>query len=207
LAGALQPFQRLRVVLERRPGRELWRIVDAEVVEPFGAVASDAARYAMAAWVVELAREVAPEGEAEAGQHAASMRCLRALEGAGAQAWILVAALLEVLRRAGVEPALEGCSACGRPAPPGRSAHFEAPRGVVCTDCGGTGPVLRGRARAAALAARAWRPPPPGDEPALAEAAILLCGAAHHHLGKELRAWSLLGAHLRVAAAPAPASE
>ncbi len=197
-AGSLQPFQGIRLLLRQRPGRDLYELKEAEVLETYPEIIKDPSRYAVATWSLELLRELSPEADGDGRAYHWATQVLRRLESDGASAWLVLAFVLQALRDAGVEPSFDRCAACGRPAPEGKSGYFDSQRGLICTSCGGSGPLLSGRVRAAVLAARRWASPPPSvDHGDLARIALLLCNSAHHHVGKELRSWSLLGRLLR----------
>jgi DNA repair protein RecO (recombination protein O) len=194
--GALQPFQLLRVVVTLRRGRDLYELVEAEVVEAYRTVPGDSGRYSCAVYALELAREITPEGEPDARPLVALVRFLRRIDHDGASPGAMAAVLLALLTQGGFAPALDRCATCGREAPRGKAGHFEVSRGVVCSSCGGSGPLLRGHVREGLIQAAAWEQPTACSEAELATAVHLLCGFAHQHLGKELRSWGLLDRYL-----------
>lgn len=195
--GALQPFQLLRVVVKRRRGRDLLEMSEAEVVEAYNEIPVDSARYACASWALELVREVTAEDESVSWPVEVLTKFLRILDREGASPSLVAAVTVAALTSSGFGPALDRCAACARPAPPGRAAHFEISRGVVCSSCGGSGPMIRGRVRSGLLRARQWEIPTTCTEAELATAVLTLCAFAHEQVGKELRSWSLLGHYLK----------
>ncbi len=132
------------------------------------------------------------------------VRFLGRLDRDGASPSAVASIVLALLTGAGFAPSLDRCAACGREAPRGKAAHFETSRGVVCSTCGGSGPLLRGPVREGLLQAAAWEPLTACSEAELAAAVHLLCGFAHEHLGKELRSWGLLNRFLHQHALEAP---
>ena len=196
-SGTLQPFQLLRVVLKSRRARELLELVDADVLEAYPSIPGDPRRYAHAAYTFELAREITPESERDPRQVEILLRFLRKIDGEGASPSGLAAVLLSLLAWGGFAPAIDHCAVCGRKAPSGKAGHFEMSRGVVCSSCGGGEQLLRGRVRAALLAASTWRAPTTCTEEELAPAVLLVCAFAHEQIGKELTSWGLLERFLR----------
>lgn len=94
----------------------------------------------------------------------------------------LAAFLLRALVLHGVGPELGACGTCGKVAPDGRPACFDAARGtLVCRSCGGHGGVLAPATRRAAIAAASQGvPPPPGE---IANVLALGRLLIRHHVG------------------------
>lgn len=194
--GVLQPFQVLRVVLKSRRGRDLLELAEAEVAEAFRSVPGDTGRYACAVFALELAREATPDAEPDPRPLEDLVRFFRRLERDGASPSVATSIVLSLLIGAGFAPSLDRCAVCGREAPRRKAGHFETTRGIVCSTCGGSGPLLRGTVREGLIQAAAWEPLTACSEGELAPAVHLLCGFAHEHLGKELRSWGLLNRFL-----------
>lgn len=194
--GALQPLQTIRVVLKTKRNRELYELVEAEVVESYRSIPGDSKRYAFATYVLELAREVTPADEADSGMVEVLVKFLGLLDACGADPNVIASALINILSHAGFAPALDHCASCGREAPRGKAAHFEMTRGIVCASCGGGGLVVSGIVREALIAAARWESPkcPVGE---LSTAVRHICDFAHEHAGKKMRSWSLLDRYLR----------
>ena len=154
--GALEPFALIEVLLERGRGREsLFALSEATLVDAHAGLSADLERLGAAAFVIELAREVTPEHEPDARlfRVVAEALALLSSEGACATRSLAAAAGLRILACAGLAVGADGCTACGKPVPPGRKARFDPRRGgVVCTACGG-GPLLLSAESATALAA------------------------------------------------------
>jgi DNA repair protein RecO (recombination protein O) len=189
-AGALQPFQVIRVVLTPRRRSELSLLGEAEVRQPFLQVTTDPARYAQANTVLEILRELTPAGEPDPRPLQFATAFLEDLENEGAHLPLLAKAILGALKLSGFVPVLDRCAACGRRAPTGRAAHFDTGRGVVCTACGGAPLKMRGTVRESLLAAA--RSERDLGEPELREGVELLLSCAERHIGKELKSTSLL---------------
>lgn len=204
--GALQPFQLIRVVLRTKRSRELYELVEAEVVECYRSIPGDSKRYACATYALELAREVTPADELDSQMADVLVRFLGLLDERGARLFVIAAALLNILEHAGFAPALGHCASCGKAAPPGKAGHFETSRGIVCTSCGGSGPVISGSVREAMIAATAWESRECSDKE-LSTAIRHLRGFAREHVGKELRSWPLLDRYLQVFSQPSRSSE
>jgi DNA repair protein RecO (recombination protein O) len=195
-AGALQPYQLIRVVLEPKRGRELLSLIEAEVVRAFSRIPVDPARHGLASYALELVRELTPEGDRDPRPVALLTQFLERLDAQGPSPSLFAAFLLNALVDAGFAPSLDRCAACARPAPPGRGGHFEAERGVVCEACGGTGPVLRGRVRQGLISASWWRELESCTEAELVSGVRLVCSFAHQHIGKEPKSWCLVMPYL-----------
>jgi DNA repair protein RecO (recombination protein O) len=191
-AGALHRVPAFRATLWSRPRTDLALLREAELIRPFPAVPGDPVRYAHAAVATELIRELTPSGEADERPFSLLVGYLETLDGQGPSLRLLAEVVLSALTLAGVAPALERCAACGRKAPPASAARFDTLRGIVCTACGGAPLLMRGRVRAALLAATAGRDLAGTDQRDLAEGVALLLDFARGQLGRDLRSAALL---------------
>lgn len=191
-AGALQPYQVIRVMLEVKRGRDLLWLTEAEVVRDFPRIPSDPACHGCASYALELLRELTPEAEKDPRPVELLVRFLERLDEYGASPSLIAGLILMALRDTGFAPVLDRCAHCSRPAPRGRAAFFDVSRGIVCSECGGSGPVLRGRVRQGLITASRWGELEHCSEAELVTGVKLLCSFAHHQLGKELRSWAIV---------------
>ena len=133
--GRLEPFNVCDLLLH--PGRSLYTVTQAQLVDVCAHLRSDGAALAAAAIVCEAATGVTPEHEPEVRVFALLRNVLRELDagmvGPAAQAPLVLGALLKLLHEAGYLPELEQCAACGG----GELAlGFSAARGgLVCDAC------------------------------------------------------------------------
>jgi DNA repair protein RecO (recombination protein O) len=194
--GTLDVFHQLRVqVAERRRPGSLARLEQARLVGWFPGLRSDATRFALGCFVLELLDRLAPENAHPQDARRLFRFALEALalvERAPADARLRVLLELVALDALGLRPELEACVRCGGGPPAG---FLVAEGGVVCGTCaqrvtGGLLPVRPGTLRALVGAlrlplARLDRLVLTG--PPLAEARELVARLARFHIGLELR--------------------
>ncbi|MBX3246430.1 MAG: DNA repair protein RecO [Myxococcales bacterium] len=159
-AGAIEPFQRLRV--RWRPTRGSLGALDEAVVErSFAGLLSSLPRMEAAGQAVRLVRELAAEDhpEPELFDGLEALFELLALAEGPQVGGLELAFRLRALQLAGLEPGLEACGVSGTPCPPGRPALFDPMRGTVVARAHGGGPFLlsaRVRAKMRAAAGPGW---------------------------------------------------
>lgn len=189
--GRLEPFNVCDLVLFR--GRSLFTVTSAQLVETFRHLREEREAMTVAAAACEAAATLFAPGEPEAGAFALLEDALRAadggVDGPALQAPLLLAALVQMLAEAGLQPALDGCVVCGTE---DGLVGFAAGRGgVVCARCLGDAAPLS-PAALAALRAAARRPlgelaaAPPST--AVAEGVRHAHGLYSYHTGLRLRA-------------------
>ena len=203
-SGALEPFQRLEVLLHERPGQELWMLREASVVEAYPGLREHLHRIAHAGYAAELLHDLTRPSEPADRLFALLDEFLARLCAAEPTSALLRAFELGALEAAGLAPELSGCSRCGVRIAQGRAAFDPDAGGLVCERCAHPGALaLTAGARAALLQlqrrglAGAQAPlsadgsDRPADARAFEEAAR---GAARplgafvaHHLGRTLR--------------------
>lgn len=136
LAGVLDTFNQVEVVLFWKDGRDIQTLGDATLLDRFPAVRADIARSAWASFPVELAGKVAHENEPSEALFAVLRNGLgqwAAWTGtARTHACWMVARLLLV---AGFAPELEVCAGCG--AALRGACGFSLDAGAVCGACRG----------------------------------------------------------------------
>ena len=196
LAAAVQLFTHGQYILWQ--GRELDGISQADIVRPSYVLTGDLGALAAASYAVEMV-DGFWEDRQEAPEAFALLRdSLDWLGGGGLPGPAFLRHLeLQVLSAAGFAPELEACANCGRPLADGAAARYVPSRGGLCCQaCGGEGrmvaPAAGGWLRAlAATASRGDLPPPPGGN-APSEAAAALLSHLTFILGRPLRSRSML---------------
>jgi DNA repair protein RecO (recombination protein O) len=195
--GRLEPFNVSDLLLH--PGRSLYTVTQAQLVDVYVHLRMDREGLAAAAVVCEAAAGLTPEHEPEERVFALLRNTLRELDrgfdGRAVEAPLVLGALLKLLHEAGYQPVLDACAACGTD---GRALGFSAARGgLVCADCVGEGvPVTP---EATALMRRALAAPLAElrEHPASAQAGEALRNVHQlyaYHTGSRLRALRIAGA-------------
>jgi len=136
LAACVQPFTRANFMFHR--GRSLDTITQAEVIGSFRPLREDLDRLTYAAYVAELAGEVARERDQLPDLYHLLLTTLEALASAevGALEVIVRRFELGLLQVAGYRPVLEGCAECVKSQGP---LLFSAEvGGLICPTCIGT---------------------------------------------------------------------
>ena len=135
--GRLEPFNVCDLVLH--PGRSLFTVTQAQLVDVFARLRADREGLSAAAIVCEAAAGLTPEHEPEERVFALLRNTLRELDrgisGRAVESPLVLGTLLKLLYEAGYLPVLDHCAACGSG---GRALGFSAARGgLVCGDCAG----------------------------------------------------------------------
>jgi DNA repair protein RecO (recombination protein O) len=133
--GLLEPFNVCDLVLY--PGRSLYTVTQAHLVDVFLRLRDDREALTAAAVVCETAAGLTPEHEPEERVFALLRNTLAELDrgftGPASQAPLVLGALLKLLYEAGYQPVLDHCCSCGGGE---RALGFSAARGgLVCEQC------------------------------------------------------------------------
>ena len=188
--GRLEPFNVCDLMLH--PGRSLYTVTQAQLVDVFAHLRDDRQALVAAALVCETAAGLTPEQEPEARVFALLRNTLReldrGLQGPATDSPLVLGAVLKLLFEAGYLPILDHCAACGSG---GRALGFSASRGgLVCGDCLGDSVPITPEAVAALRAAIELPLAELREEPASAAVGEAL-RAAHllysYHTGSRLR--------------------
>jgi DNA repair protein RecO (recombination protein O) len=131
--GALEPFQRVEVLLAERPGQELWALREARVVEAHARLRDDLHRIAHAGYASELVHDLTRAGEPADRLFTLLEEFFSLLESAAARSSRLRALELLALEAAGLAPELSACARCGSPVAAGRAAFDPDAGGLSCT--------------------------------------------------------------------------
>jgi DNA repair protein RecO (recombination protein O) len=135
--GRLEPFNVCDLLLH--PGRSLYTVTQAQLVDVFVHLRTDREALTAAAIVCEAAAGLTPEHEPEERVFALLRNTLRELDhgisGRAVESSLVLGAVAKLLFEAGYLPVLDQCAACGSG---GRAMGFSAARGgLVCGDCVG----------------------------------------------------------------------
>lgn len=186
--GALEPFTLVSAEVSERGG-DLWGLEETTVERGFGSVRGDLLRIACASYAVDLAREMVRDAEPHEELFDVLVRYLERLDAAPARPWDLRGLELDVLRAAGLAPALDVCARCGRAAGGGPAPFDALQGGVLCATCAPTaGAGARNLAAGTLSALRLLQHgEAPGEGTAgAAEARGALGACIEAHLGKRL---------------------
>lgn len=189
--GRLEPFNVCDLLLH--PGRSLYTVTQAQLVDIFHTLRADREALTAAAVVCEAAAGLTPEHEPEVRIFALLRNTLRELDhglpGPAEQAPLLLGALLKLLYEAGYLPVLDECASCGAGE---RALGFSAARGgLVCERCLGDAVPITPEAIAALRAAVSQRLAELREVPPSAASAEALRAVADlytYHTGTRLRA-------------------
>jgi DNA repair protein RecO (recombination protein O) len=137
--GRLEPFNVCDLLLH--PGRSLYTVTQAQLVDVFLHLREDREALTAAAVVCETAAGLTPEHQPEERLFALLRNTLAELDrgfaGPAAEAPLVLGAMLKLLHEAGYAPILDHCAACGGG---DRALGFSASHGgLVCPTCLGDG--------------------------------------------------------------------
>lgn len=184
--GALEPFTLVNAALVERRG-ELYRFERAEIVEAFSGIRADLGEIARAGYACELTRELCREKEPHPELFAELVDLLFRLSRRTSTPEDLLVFELGALAWAGLRPALDDCTGCGRK----ECERFDAEvGGLLCADCARKVPGTRAISTDAASALRNLQSGTraPQASAVRREARAHLERFIAHHLGKPLRA-------------------
>jgi DNA repair protein RecO (recombination protein O) len=133
--GRLEPFNVCDLLLY--PGRSLYTVTQAQLVDVFLHLRGDREAVTAAAVICEAVAGLTPMHEPEERVFALLRNTLKQLDeglrGPALRAPLLLGALLKLLYEAGYMPVLDHCASCGAGT---RALGFSAARGgLVCEDC------------------------------------------------------------------------
>jgi DNA repair protein RecO (recombination protein O) len=202
-AGTLDLFNHLRVSLHRRRGPGIGRLDQAVLVRHYAPLRSDAARFALGCYLLELLDRLAPEGGARRDMQRLFRFALDSLEAIAAhRPDPALRAILELraLDALGLRPELRRCIGCGSELAGEEAVGFHvADGGPVCGACAvrrtGVVPVhvgtLRTLDRALSLEVRSLDRLVLSPR-AIAEARLVVGRFQRFHVGVELRSQRFL---------------
>jgi DNA repair protein RecO (recombination protein O) len=132
--AGLELFTHARLHLYEKEHQELIRIESADIVSQHFEVTGDLDRMAAGSVILELVREVAPEGERNAQAFLLLAHVLDLLNGGADPRFLLKIFEIRFLSLLGFQPKLDKCLSCG--CTPERPMVFSGLKGgVFCPDC------------------------------------------------------------------------
>jgi len=132
--AGLELFTHCRLHLYEREHQELLRIESAEIITQHFTIACDLDHMAVASTMVELVRELAPEGERNPKAFLLLAHLLNLLDAGAEPLFLLRIFEIRLLSLLGYQPRLDRCLSCGCAAD--RTMIFSGPKGgVLCPDC------------------------------------------------------------------------
>ena len=180
----LEPIS--HVALQLYEGRELDTVTQAETIDHFRPIREDLERVSRATALLEVADQVAQEGEPNGALYRMLVGALRSL-AAHSSPLLVTGFYWKLLSQEGFHPMLEACAGCGSDGP--FVAFDLSEGGVLCRSCRRGQPVsdealaLVRRILGGSLASALAEPP----SPFTAEAEGLAVRAMEHHLERRLR--------------------
>lgn len=137
--------------------QELGHLREAQVVRSFPGLLASLEKITLACAALEVLREALPARQPEPRVFATAVELFETLDRTGDTSEALLLAFeLRLFAILGLAPRLDSCGRCGKRAPEGQAARFDAELGsVVCTACGGGALLLRGKVRDALVRAAA----------------------------------------------------
>ncbi len=132
--AGLELFTHCRLHLYEREHQELIRIESADIISQHFEIAGDLSRLAAGSVILELVREVAPEGERNAEAFLMLTHILRLLNGGADPLFLLRVFEIRFLSLLGFQPRLDKCLSCGC-ASDRQMVFYGLKGGVLCPDC------------------------------------------------------------------------
>jgi DNA repair protein RecO (recombination protein O) len=132
--AGLEPFTHCRLQLFEREHQDLLRIESSEIITQHFTLSCDLDRMAAGSLMLELVRELAPEGERNPPVFLLLGHILNLLESGADPLFLLRVFEIRLLSLLGYQPKLDHCLSCGCPSD--RRMVFYGPKGgVLCPAC------------------------------------------------------------------------
>ncbi len=132
--AGLELFTHCRLHLYEREHQELIRIESADIIDQHFEIAGDLSRMAAGSVILELVKEIAPEGERNSRAFLVLAHLLHLLNGGIDPLFLLRVFEIRFLSLLGFQPRLDKCLSCGCAAD--RPMIFVGMKGgVLCPDC------------------------------------------------------------------------
>ena len=132
--AGLELFTHARLHLYEKEHQDLIRIESADIVSQHFEITGDLDRMAAGSVILELVREIAPEGERNAQAFLLLAHIMHLLNGGADPRFLLKIFEIRFLSLLGFQPKLDKCLSCGC----GSDRHmvfFGLKGGVLCPDC------------------------------------------------------------------------
>lgn len=140
LSGSTEQFLRLKVYLYHNPVKDVWKVTDAEVVNPHRGILSSLDKIMAASAGAEIILKTDAAGGEGEKLYKLLLNFLDSLdrsEGDGLE-YLLLQFLMRYIELSGYKPDLTICQECGRTIDPAEGVVFSPDGPVICcTRCGG----------------------------------------------------------------------
>ncbi|MEO7437147.1 MAG: DNA repair protein RecO [Candidatus Binatia bacterium] len=138
--NVLEPFTHVDVTLRLRQGSDLAFVNACVLVDAPISIARDLMKFAYASYVLELTDRMVREREAGPDTYELVRDAIALIEQSDAEAGVLRAFELHLLRLTGYEPELDRCRRCATAVTSGTTMYVHPARGgVLCIRCRGEG--------------------------------------------------------------------
>jgi len=138
--NVLEPFTHVDVTLRLRQGSDLAFVNACVLVDAPISIARDLMKFAYASYVLELTDRMVREREAGPDTYELVRDAIALIEQSDAEAGVLRAFELHLLRLTGYEPELDRCRRCATAVASGTTMYVHPARGgVLCIRCRGEG--------------------------------------------------------------------
>ncbi len=153
--GALDYFKLIDIRCSKKSKYDgLWNLESARIAHYYGDIVTNTPRYLAGCWAIESYRNVIPPEMEDPAVFRWLKDSLDHFEIRDPDPASLMASFIGLMRVSGNLPSFDRCVVCGREAPEGASAFFDAPSGgIVCRGCGGKRNLLTGELRRFLVAA------------------------------------------------------
>jgi DNA repair protein RecO len=153
--GALDYFKLIDVQCSKKSKYDqLWQLESARIVHYYGDMVTRTLRYLAGCWAIESYRIIIPPEMEDPAVFHWLKESLDYFESHDPDPASLITSFVMLMRVSGNLPSFDRCVVCGREAPGGVSAFFDAGSGgIVCRGCGGKRNLLPGELRRFLVAA------------------------------------------------------
>jgi DNA repair protein RecO len=147
--GALDYFKLIDVQCTKKSKHdELWQLESARIVYYYGDMVVRPLRYLAGCWAIESYRIIVPPEMEDPGVFQWLKDSMDYFETHDPDPASLVTSFIRLMVVSGNLPSFDRCVVCGREAPEGVSAFFDADSGgIVCRGCGGKKNLIPGDLR------------------------------------------------------------
>ena len=132
--AGLEMFTHCRLQLYEREHQELLRIESTDIIAQFFAITDELDRMAAGSVILELVKELVPEGERNASVFPLLAHILKFLNDGEDPNFLLKIFEIRFLSLLGYQPRLDRCLSCGNQ-PKGEMIFLGMKGGVLCPDC------------------------------------------------------------------------
>lgn len=153
--GALDYFKLIDVHCSKKSRYdEIWQLDSARIARYYGGIVSNTLRYLAGCWAIESYRIIIPQEMEDPDGFLWLEDSLEYFDLHDPDPASLITSLVRLMGVSGNLPSFDRCVVCGREAPEGARAFFDAGTGgIVCRGCGGKKNLLPGDLRRLLVAA------------------------------------------------------